>query len=105
MPNQMSLAASLLQELVGELLMQLGECQALPPQPPCEVAQQAEVLSHGRAGITQFREGSEERVQMRSERVTSVEFCGRTVWKGLFEHLSSPFLGDGMPHKGKDVRI
>src|SRR4051794_21625456 len=79
--------------------MQLGECQALPSQPACEVAQQAEVLSHGRAGIAQSLEGSDERVQVRGEQVTSVEFCGRTAWKGLLEHGSSPLWVMGCPQR------
>ena len=47
-------APSSLQELVGDWLMQLGECQVSPLEPPCEVAQQPPALSHGRVGITQF---------------------------------------------------
>ena len=45
-----SFAPSSLQELVGDWLMQMGECQALPSEPPCEVAQQPQALSHGRVG-------------------------------------------------------
>jgi hypothetical protein len=69
-----SFAPSSLKEPVGGLLMQMGERQALPPEPPCEVAQEPQALAHGRVGITQFPEHGGERVE-----VSSVGFDSRTV--------------------------
>src|SRR5436305_13573032 len=86
-----SLAPSSLQELVGNWLMQVGECQVLPSEPPCEVAQQPLALAHGRVGITQSLEGRDERVQVRGEQVSSWRIGGRAVWKRFLEHVSSPF--------------
>ena len=81
-----------------------GSCRSasariLPSEPPCEVAQQPQARSHGRVGITQFPEGSDERVQVRGEQVSSDGFGDHTVLKGLLEHVSSPFWVIGMPTK------
>jgi hypothetical protein len=94
-----SFAPSSFQELIGDLLLQMGECQALRSEPSCEVAQEPQALSHGRVGIPQFPEGSDERVQVRGERVFSVGLGGRTVGKGLLEHVTSPSWLMGCPQR------
>src|SRR5262249_55427112 len=74
-----SVSPSCLQELVGEWLMEMGECQVLPSEPPCEIAQEPQALPHGRGGIAQFPQLSGERVQVRGEQVCSVGFDGPTA--------------------------
>ena len=92
-----SFAPSSLQEAVGDWLMQMGERQVSPPEPPCEVAQQPQALSHSPVGVTQSPEGRDERVHVSGEQVSYWEFGGRVVWKRFLEHVSSPFWVIGSP--------
>ena len=67
-----SSAPSSLQELVGDWLMQVGECSGLASERTCEVrATSRWRCRHGRVGITQPPEGRDERVKVSGEQVFS----------------------------------
>src|SRR5206468_1042443 len=80
-------------------------CQALSSEPPSKVVQEPQPGSHGRTGVTQFAEGSDERVQVRSEQTCPEAFGGRAVWEKVLEHVYSPLLAEWMPTKERTRRL